>query len=540
VVRDDLVASAAYQPEPTAAAAARRFVRDTLQSWVVGGAAVDSRALVDDAVLLTSELVTNAVVHAGTPVQVTCKLAAGEVEVVVSDAHPNRLVPEPAESEHSATERTSGRGLLLPAALANAWGVTYGQAAKAVWFRLGPGAIGWGSGLAEGLDTGLDELDTELAGGSTLAAAFSGSGAAPAFGATGAAGALEAAGAVLATDNGGAPPGAHPGYHDLLREVADSARAAVAAAGSFVLMADEDGDLRLQATSGAMPPPAELSDPAASSGRPERDPATALRASMTPAPSVLTVPFIVDGRVTGLLSAVSARPGAFGETESATLQRLADTCGPRLQRSWLDELERVRRGRIAALAQTRALLAGRLSRQEIMTLAGVVAVPRLAPWCALLLPEGDLPPDAEVAPRHGGEPGRAAPLRPAYVRHVDESRAGVLTLALTRACDSGPPPGGPAVRQAAGPMSGEPAARPSGGPGWPWRLALPTGPAAAAFAPGTAWCFPTGETGEAQGLLVIGTGRGGRLSREVAALAGDLAYRIGLALAGSAGLITTP
>ena len=92
---DGLVATAAYQPEPTAAAAARRFVRDTLQTWVISGAATGGHGLVDDAVLLTSELVTNAVVHAGTPVEVTCKLTGGGVEVVVSDGHPARLVPEP-------------------------------------------------------------------------------------------------------------------------------------------------------------------------------------------------------------------------------------------------------------------------------------------------------------------------------------------------------------------------------------------------------------------------------------------------------------
>ena len=63
---DGLVATAAYQPEPTAAAAARRFVRDTLQTWFTSGATTGGDGLVDDAVLLTSELVTNAVVHAGT------------------------------------------------------------------------------------------------------------------------------------------------------------------------------------------------------------------------------------------------------------------------------------------------------------------------------------------------------------------------------------------------------------------------------------------------------------------------------------------
>src|SRR5580700_7201892 len=96
-VGKDLVASAVYQPEPTAAAAARRFVRDTLQDWVISGEAKDGHGLVDDAVLLTSELVTNAVVHAGTPVRVTCRLVDASVEVVVSDGHPGRLVPEAPE-----------------------------------------------------------------------------------------------------------------------------------------------------------------------------------------------------------------------------------------------------------------------------------------------------------------------------------------------------------------------------------------------------------------------------------------------------------
>jgi anti-sigma regulatory factor (Ser/Thr protein kinase) len=461
VGRDDLVASAAYQPEPTAVAAARRFVRATLQSWVVAGASAGGSGLVDDAVLLTSELVTNAVVHAGTPVQVTCKVTDGEVEVVVSDAHPDRLVPEPAENTRGAAERTSGRGLLLPAALASAWGVTYGQAAKAVWFRLAAAAAeGWHHGLA------------------------------------------------VAPDVLTAPTGT-PGFGELLAGVAESARAAVAADGSFVLLADEDGDLRLQAAAGDMPA-AEVPEhnPGA---RPDRGRAVTTRAPPGPAPSVLTVPFIVDGRVTGLLATVAARPGTFGDGDAAKLQRLADTSGPRLQRAWLDELERVRRGRIAALAQTRALLTGRLSRPEIMTLTGIAAVPGLAPWCALLLPDAD------------------GALRPAHVRHVDEAVGGALAGLLGRGLETAPP--------------APPARYPGDGSGWRWRLpeAPPGGAPAAAGAAGTgaAWCFPLGQPGDAGGLLVIGGNRGGRLSREVAALASDLACRAGLALAGS-GLVAAP
>lgn len=74
--QDELVATAAYAPEPAAVGAARRFVRDTLRSWELTGPAWCQ--LVDDAVLLTSELVTNAVLHAGTPVEVTCRLLADD------------------------------------------------------------------------------------------------------------------------------------------------------------------------------------------------------------------------------------------------------------------------------------------------------------------------------------------------------------------------------------------------------------------------------------------------------------------------------
>ena len=158
--RKDLVASAAYLPEPAAVAAARKFVRDTLCSWLDAGSgtAADAAAdggLVDDAVLLTSELVTNAVVHAGTQVQVTCKLAAGAVEVVVRDSHPARMVPGPAPDDTVPAERTGGRGLLLPSALAAAWGVSYGTDAKAVWFRMGlPGGP-----ASPGAGTGPEALD---------------------------------------------------------------------------------------------------------------------------------------------------------------------------------------------------------------------------------------------------------------------------------------------------------------------------------------------------------------------------------------------
>src|SRR5260370_38545773 len=82
-----LAAPGAYDPEPAAAAAARRFVRETLCSWQL---ADRSSRLVDDAVLLTSELVTNAIVHAGTPPQVSCRLDGGEGERAGRGRQPRR------------------------------------------------------------------------------------------------------------------------------------------------------------------------------------------------------------------------------------------------------------------------------------------------------------------------------------------------------------------------------------------------------------------------------------------------------------------
>jgi anti-sigma regulatory factor (Ser/Thr protein kinase) len=149
--QEDLVATAAYAPEPAAVSAARRFVRETLRSWDLAGPAWGP--LIDDAVLLTSELVTNAVLHAGTPVQVTCRLLAerdqgddvsiglggqrgGTVEIAVLDRRPAQLRPVLPDTPADRAERVSGRGLQLPSELASAWGVTYAREAKAVWFRM--------------------------------------------------------------------------------------------------------------------------------------------------------------------------------------------------------------------------------------------------------------------------------------------------------------------------------------------------------------------------------------------------------------------
>lgn len=124
-------AAATFEPVGRSVAVARGFVRDTLQGWGLG-------EIVDDAVVLTSELVTNAVVHAGTSAEVICFREENTVRVEVVDHYPERELPlHDAGQPPGSPEREGGRGLLLCAALAARWGVDYTAADKRVWFRLG-------------------------------------------------------------------------------------------------------------------------------------------------------------------------------------------------------------------------------------------------------------------------------------------------------------------------------------------------------------------------------------------------------------------
>ncbi|MYV56186.1 SpoIIE family protein phosphatase [Streptomyces sp. SID3212] len=123
-------AAATFEPVGRSVAIARAFVRDTLQGWGYSD-------VVDDAVVLTSELVTNAVVHAGTSADVLCLRTEDGVRVEVADRYPEREVPIQGTGHAFASlDSENGRGLLLCAALAARWGVEYTPTYKQVWFQL--------------------------------------------------------------------------------------------------------------------------------------------------------------------------------------------------------------------------------------------------------------------------------------------------------------------------------------------------------------------------------------------------------------------
>ncbi|MFF7163033.1 SpoIIE family protein phosphatase [Streptomyces sp. NPDC008086] len=119
---------------------ARSLVRSALTEWADSGLPGTehlSDRLVDDAVVVVSELVTNAVVHAGTDVELACRLEddTGDLVVEVLDHHPSRA-PRDGEVEAPYETPEYGRGLRLVSRLAESWGVTYRTGAKTVWARL--------------------------------------------------------------------------------------------------------------------------------------------------------------------------------------------------------------------------------------------------------------------------------------------------------------------------------------------------------------------------------------------------------------------
>ncbi|MCI3269733.1 ATP-binding SpoIIE family protein phosphatase [Streptomyces cylindrosporus] len=133
-------AHATLPGSPAAPGSARTLLRTAFTDWArlgLPGTEHLTDGLADDAVLVASELVTNAVVHAGTDVEVVCRLEepTGALVLEVCDRHPSRA-PRDSDAESPYETPEYGRGLRLVATLAESWGVTYRKGAKTVWARL--------------------------------------------------------------------------------------------------------------------------------------------------------------------------------------------------------------------------------------------------------------------------------------------------------------------------------------------------------------------------------------------------------------------
>lgn len=118
-----------FPPELVSATEARHLVEDTLTRWGCGAAVLDS------ARLLVSEVVSNAVRHAGTECAVRIVAGSEAVRIEVRDGDPGAPV-----EQDPAPDAVGGRGLQIVDAVADRWGVEPrpdGRAGKVVWFEVG-------------------------------------------------------------------------------------------------------------------------------------------------------------------------------------------------------------------------------------------------------------------------------------------------------------------------------------------------------------------------------------------------------------------
>ena len=105
---------------------ARRVIARALHRWDIHGDPAEV------AVLLTSELVTNAIRHGGPPVTVRAGLSRrGSLRIEVRDDEPGSVVARLA-----GLDDDGGRGLLLVDSLADRWGYRSTRSGKRVWFEV--------------------------------------------------------------------------------------------------------------------------------------------------------------------------------------------------------------------------------------------------------------------------------------------------------------------------------------------------------------------------------------------------------------------
>ncbi|MFE9806087.1 SpoIIE family protein phosphatase [Streptomyces sp. NPDC005548] len=323
----DTVARTTLPGTPLAPGAARRYLRDTLLGWAelaLPGAEIIDDRLTGDAAVVVSELVTNAVVHAGTDVELLCRLEhapdgpPGPLVVEVTDHHPARAIRDDSPERPYGTPEY-GRGLRLVSALSEAWGITYRPGIKTVWARLL-------------LDGGADALP----GADAFAAADTPS-SADVFAVAG--GGLAGRGGHAGTDRvagTGGTPGTEPAP-------------AGAASGNRLAGARGPG------------------------GRGPAGPTSTASVFAAPVPGTpgASVP---DGDTFDPSGFHAAAPDGTVHGASATGAR-----NPSEGRDWLD------RGALSFLAEASDLLAGQLDEDLVAALAGQLLVPRLADWCAVWL-----------------------------------------------------------------------------------------------------------------------------------------------------------
>lgn len=112
-------------PHPASASAARRWIREQLTL-------VGRDELVDCAELATSELVTNAVLHARTAVTVILEPSEDRWRVAIADLSPAMATPV---RQATGQVWSSGRGLHILSSISHRWGIEDEPPGKRIWFE---------------------------------------------------------------------------------------------------------------------------------------------------------------------------------------------------------------------------------------------------------------------------------------------------------------------------------------------------------------------------------------------------------------------
>ncbi|MCF6525426.1 SpoIIE family protein phosphatase [Streptomyces sp. JJ36] len=113
----------------------REFVRRHLRDWGWEKASAETE-------LMATELVTNALVHADSDVEVRLRELPDLIRVEVRDSDPRPPLPAPilvAADADLESEAEHGRGLVIVDALASVWGNSPSGRGKAVWFEISRG-----------------------------------------------------------------------------------------------------------------------------------------------------------------------------------------------------------------------------------------------------------------------------------------------------------------------------------------------------------------------------------------------------------------
>jgi len=150
--RHAVTATVALPPAAASVRDGRRFVTGVLDTWGMP-------ELVETAALLTSELLTNSVLHARTDIVLTLRRHDDGVEIVVRDG--SRSAPR--RRRHPA-DATTGRGLELLERLARSWDVSVDDEGKSVRFVVDASSDPWAAYLADDPadDPADDWADAEL------------------------------------------------------------------------------------------------------------------------------------------------------------------------------------------------------------------------------------------------------------------------------------------------------------------------------------------------------------------------------------------